>query len=300
MNKINWTEQDNQIIKENHCKLTINNIKKLLSNPNIKYSSLRSKMQRMGLFRDRVKQKIPNKNYHNVEYFKIPTLINCYYAGLIAADGCLMINKNNTMNFKYKCATKDEIIIDSLIKELKFTGKKCYTSSISPHSDKICYQVHICMSSFEQNASYLKQHFNIEPNKTFRLGPINLTDKQLVMAFLCGSIDGDGSIEYKIQNNYESMNISFNSSSKDFIQWVEKTLNDYFPVLPGKRIPVMNQHKEDKYYRIYIGGLRAAIIIDTLRKLNVPKLARKWENPLILSYIEKQKLKFPKYFQQSI
>lgn len=293
------TENEILQVKELHGKKTLNQIREIINRKDIKYTIFRRICQRLGLFRNRLENHIGYKYSHNRNYFRIPTLVNCYYAGLIAADGCILIDKHSGCRFCHKVAVKDEIIIDNLIKELNHTGKKIYSQSKSPHSDNISKLVEIRVNCFNDNASYLKQYFNIEPNKTFRLGPINLTDKQLIMAFLCGSIDGDGSIEYKTQNNYESMNISFNSSSKDFIQWIEKTLNDYFPVLPGKRIPVMNQHKKDKYYRIYIGGLRAAIIIDTLSRLNVPKLARKWENPLILQYIQKQKLKFPHYFKES-
>lgn len=288
-----WTNEEIQIVKENHNKKTLMQILSLLNNKT--YYCLRSKAQRMGLYRDE-NLRIPNKNTHNTEFWKEPTLLNSYLAGAIAGDGCLFIDKNKTMNFTYKVAIKDEFMIDLLKKELNFTGPKSYTQNKSPHSDKICKMVYVRMGAFQNNAEYLKQHFNLIPRKTKRLGPTNLQDKNLNLAFLVGCIDSDGSVEYQKKDKDYHLYLGVNSSSKSIVEWVKMLIDSYFPY--STRVAQVRHHIQDNYYRYYIGGVRAAMIFNYLKSLPIPKFPRKWENPLILDYVNRIKKEHPSLFTE--
>ncbi len=294
MIKTNYTFEDNKLILENHGRRTLPQIMKMLNKSNLTYTAFRSKCQRMGLFRDKHCVRIPHKeyNFHNQDYWKHPTLENCYFSGLIAADGCIFVDKkSNGFNFSYKLAKKDEILLDNLSKALDFNGRKIISFNKSPHSNNISELREIRINCFDQNAKYLKEHFNIEPCKTFRLGPINLKEKDFILAFIIGFIDGDGSIE----TNKTHLAISFNSSADKLINWIKEKMDEYFPwSLRG--FSNIRKQERDNCYQFYIHGTRAAIIFDTLSKFNVPKLARKWENPKALAYLEQQKLKYPELF----
>lgn len=299
MTNTKWSDKDTQIIKDNHGKKTLNQIKALLiDKPNCSYTALRSKCQDMGLFRDRLTEKLPNKNTFNMEYWKKPNLTNSCFAGRVASDGCIFVNKNNTHVFTYKCAIKDECIVDEFIKEFNFIGKKNYTLHKSPHSDNMSKLVHISMHSFDFNASYLKQYFSIVPQKTHRLGPTNLNDDILNLAFCIGLIDGDGTIAIKYDRGIDRKDvyIHFCSCSKAIVEWYKNLLDRLFPS-KTTRVAQVGQETGENVYRLTICGLRATIIIDYLRQFPVWKLPRKWENIEVLQKIEEYKQKHPQYFK---
>lgn len=294
-----WTNQDIQIIKNNHGKRTLPQIMLLISRRDISYTGFRAKCQRMGLFRDKSVIKIPWKNFHNQNYFEIPNLENCYYAGFIAADGCILLDQWNTYRLAIKLAIKDEIIINEFKKVIDFTGKTSYCSSESPNSEKISNLCYIQIGNFDKNANYLNQHFNITPNKTKRLAPTNLTDKTLNLAFIKGLIDGDGSIEL-LKNGRKKLKghlyFGLNSSSAAIIEWFKTQIDSVTPYRYQNKETSVRHHKQDNFYRCYYGGLRAAIILDYLKSIPTPFLSRKWDKPEVLSYIDEQKRKFPHLF----
>ena len=188
-----WTERDLQIIRDNHNKKTLPQIYKMLEKNDISYYGFRSKCQHMGLFREKG-LKLPHKNTFDLDYWKEPTLINTFLGGFLASDGCLCIDKRSNHILSIKVSIKDEYIIDLFKKELKFTGPKCYTEQTIFNSYLTQKCVYIRMASCNKVFEDLKKHYNLMPKKTKRLGPINLTDKNLVLAYLIGAMDGDGSI----------------------------------------------------------------------------------------------------------
>ena len=247
----------------------------------------------MGLYRDKSKIKLGVKNTYDTEYWKAPNLVNSYIAGAIAGDGCIFLNKHKTNVFSYKVAIKDECIIDLLKLELKCNSKKNYTQSKSPHSDNISYLVSFVIASFDTGAKYLKEHYNIVPNKTFRLGPTNLVDNNLNLAYLVGLIDSDGSVEMAMkQNGKRYLYISFNSASKELIKWIKEIIDKNV----AWRVREANVRRQDNCYKIYIGGRRAAILFEILSSFNLPSLARKWKRPEVLAYVARQKEKYPHLF----
>ena len=293
-----WNSKDLIIIKENHNKKTLPQIYKMLSKNDISYSGFRAKCQRMGLFRGEG-LKLPNKNTFDLEYWKKPTLMNAYLAGFIAADGSLFIDKSNNHCFSVKVSVKDEHIIDLFKKELKYSGPKKYINHKSPNSNNISKCVYITLFSFNKNFEYLKNHYNLTPLKTKRIGPINLKEKDLILSYLIGSIDGDGTIAMRTtkQNGreYPSPYLHICSASKKFVDWFKEKMDEYYPPLT-KRNPKVAKVEKDNLYRWTVGGLRAAIIINSMRKINVPKFKRKWENPKVLEYADQKKKEFPKLF----
>lgn len=300
---MNWTQEENNIIKENFGKLTLRQIMSLLPNPR-NYFAMRSHCQRLGLYRDRIKNSLPIKNTYDMEYFKTPSLVNSYVAGAISADGCIFLNpKSKSHYFFYKVAIKDEVIIEMLQEEFKTQSPKIYSESPSPHySDRISKFVAISLSCFDKNAKYLKLHYNLVPQKTFRLGPTNLNNIYLNWAFLIGNIDGDGTISIAKGisggKDYYYPYLHFCSASKKFIEWIKSLLDDYFPAETCSRLGWKPQvGDQEGYSRFTINGLRAAIIIDYLSQFPVPKLKRKWANPQVLDYIAIKKQQYPHLFK---
>jgi hypothetical protein len=300
-----WSEEDCKIIRDNHGRKTLPQIYRMISKQDITYSGFRSKCQRMGLYRDKRIVKIPLKecNFHNEDYFENLTLENCWLAGLICSDGCIMLDRYNTFRFLIKLAIKDEELITATKRLLNYNARTKYCSNKSPHSDKICKMAHISVSCFDRNAEYLEQHFNIIQGKTHRLVKPNLNDINLILSYIIGFIDGDGTVSIAKSRKYNTLYIGACSISKPILEWIKSVFDAKF--LPSvslckyKRIAGISMQKKDNVYKYYISGLRAAVIINYLSQFPVPKLARKWQNPQVWARINDYKEKYPELFDDS-
>ena len=116
----------------------------------------------------------------NKEYFKIPNEQNCYWAGFIAADGC--VEDKNRLSIGLK---KDDINhLEEFSKAIEYTNNvKLYNdvATVTINCKEICEDLRI--------------NFNIVPRKSKILIPPNIIDEDLVACFIKGVIDGDGSID---------------------------------------------------------------------------------------------------------
>jgi hypothetical protein len=310
-NKIHWTKEQEEYIKNNHCKILLSDIAR---NMNMNYYAIRSKARSMGLIRDVQRQHIPIKYSHDYKYFEKPNLVSAVIAGRIGTDGCICKRKKRVDSYRldYSCKIDDEYIVDDLIKELKYTGtKKYYTAKsdnkfIKTSTGKPVYtkMVKLSISTFSENAKFLEKHYNITPNKSLTLQPPNLNNKYLNLAYIIGNIDGDGSIGWvKHKNGHQYPTLFICSSSYNFIKWIVNLYNEYFPLISNNhsemsKILTKKRGDYNLHYRHTISGLRAAIIIDYLRQFPLFKLPRKWDQPEILSYIESKKSEFPHLFQK--
>ena len=303
MKTIALTEQEIQVVKENLTHKTLKQIMACLPrfSENITSKSARifaRKCKKEGLHRDRYKHKVPYTGTYNQEYWKDLDLIKCYFAGNIAADGCIL-HKNNSKTLVISVAMKDEVLVDSYIRELDYKGTKIEAMSHSKFAPKegLPY-CRIQLRAFNKNADYLKQHFNLAPQKTKRMGPTNISNDYLNLAYLMGYIDGDGTICcHKTQKGrFETISLSIISCSKPLMEWIVALIDKKFPVINRKA--GLRYRKRSHTWEYAIGGLRAATVIDYLRQfpLQEIRLKRKWDNPKLLAWIEKKKIQHPEAF----
>ena len=122
----------------------------------------------------------------NETFFEKPSRVNSYWAGFIAADGCVYRNTLKiTLSKKDKAhleALSSQLNEDYRVKEYKRSGGYANNS----------YSVMNCTS--KKMIGDLNENFNITPRKTFTLQfPKHLTVSNK-KAFICGYIDGDGHI----------------------------------------------------------------------------------------------------------
>ena len=283
-----WTKEQEQILRENHNKITLAEIQKKFF-PQLNYSNVKRKTRSMGLIRDKSVIRLPNKNKYNQKFWDVPNLINSYYAGFLSADGCVLVDdKQNPKAISIKISTADECIIDDFIKQINFEGKKLHHLERTP-------MVILNLHCIENPAQKLKDFYNIIPQKTYRLGPSNLPNNILNLAFIIGYIDGDGSCEVGLDRlNKKYPRISFTSCSLKVLEWIKVVIDRTFPN-PNNKHPKISKTKTN-CYRYYICGLRAGIIYNYLRKFPIFKLARKWDNPEVLAYIAEKKAQYPEYF----
>ena len=124
-----------------------------------------------------------NQNF-NEDYFSIPNLKNSYWAGFIAADGCVLTPDvgQRRLQISLKSTDGEHLILlksavgAGIIREYSH-GIAFRATRITVVSNKICQD--------------LEEMFKITPRKSLTLNPPNLTG-DLAHAFIAGYIDGDG------------------------------------------------------------------------------------------------------------
>lgn len=202
--------------------------------------------------------KYPN---FNENYFATPNLTNSYWAGFIAADGCILTPSagQRIMAIELKAADQphldrmqDDIgagTVRSHSRIIKATGALYSGATYQLRSNKICDD--------------LGSNFNIFPRKTLTHGPPNL-EGNLAHAFIAGYIDGDGS--YVRHDTRPRLSVV---GTKNFLTWM-------LGIYDINKIPVLR----NGIYQVQLNGNDAINVRKSFEQLDLPLLDRKksrWE-----------------------
>lgn len=283
-----WTKDEDELITRLVYQATpLQEISKEL---NRSYNSCSSRSNRLGLYN---KYSGAKKYFVNDFFWDEPNNLNCYYAGILAADGCLTLYEKRfkyTGNLKWTLKESDENLLINFKKDTNFTGQ------IKTIKVKNCEHYKSIQISCDQWNKNLIEKFNITPKKIYRtLPPNNLTEQQ-TFCWLIGYIDGDGSVHLDKKNN--SLTISVTSCSKQLIDFIYEFLKERFP----QRVDILREVSSPikvtntNCWRITINGIRALCLYDYLRHYNLPKLKRKWNQTEINNLLSVKKEKFPNFF----
>jgi len=116
-------------------------------------------------------------------------------------------------------------------------------------------------------------NYNVIPNKTKILQPPPLVDDNLILAFIAGYIDGDGSISIqsnKSKNKSDTLELSITTGSIDFANWLLERINHY----SGSNGTLFS--KVDGQYTVKIGSFKILELYLKIKPLNLPLMQRKW------------------------
>lgn len=190
-------------------------------------------------------------------FFNTPTLINSYWAGFIAADGCI---NNSFPRLHLELSKVDEQHL------LLFKNTVGYTGIIEKRTRGNKHFVKIQISS-RQWKDDLYKVFNVTPRKSFTLLPPNITGENLD-AYVAGLIDGDGWIG-KDSKTKKYTTVCINTASNSIILFIQ----EYFLHRLNKHC---NIHKQKNTFSLVFSGTVADTYVNFVRSLNVPLLRRKW------------------------
>jgi len=154
----------------------------------------------------------PVRHTCNDNYFSQDTPGSFYWAGFIAADGCVKLKDKKYKQLSVGLATKD----DGHVIKLKDT--LCFSGPISRRTDKAgCKSSGICISS-DQLFDDLAR-FNIVPRKSLIYTfPEWLIEHPLVNHFMRGYNDGDGSFYRSVGKNRTIEQLYFSvRGTKEFL-----------------------------------------------------------------------------------
>lgn len=177
-----------------------------------------------------------------------------YWAGFIAADGCIM---DNMVRIKLQSQDRDHLV--RFANDCGFTG---------PVYDRDSY-VSLGVYGVPYWVSDLKTRFNITPRKTSTLLPPNSLTREQTIAFIVGLVDGDGCISYDTNNHTHRLDIC---GTESMMRWVQDSMRAVCPEVCNATV------------RFYSSGLarwtmaaRACRWLnDYAKELDLPVLSRKW------------------------
>lgn len=180
---------------------------------------------------DKSNPRSEKNQYFADDYFSIiDTESKAYFLGLIYADGNVREHKGGYY-LSIELKQEDEYILRSLASELK-------CNNIIYKRDRQTNMGDAHMSSFTScNSKQLfddLSKFGIVPNKSYNYDSFknvkNFVPKHLIKHFLCGLIDGDGSISNRQKCSNQNVVAIYQNSLKfcnDFDSLLKYTMDDY-------------------------------------------------------------------------
>jgi len=261
-------ESDKKIILDKYGKIPLIELKKQLSSQ-IPSGVLCRFVKKNGL---KVNYSLSHRRYtYNENFFDIPNIQNSYWAGFIAADGCLTSTKNGV---KISISTLDKNILENFKSHINFTGNIRGEIRLTK-KNQLAEMSTLCIWGAVRLREMLYKHWNITPRKTYTLlPPTQINNRALEHAYLIGFFDGDGCWrDYKINGGHKYA-FQF-SGTESMMTWCKTILHDLIP--EDKNIKVA---KNGNYYTYSACGKRAWSIREKLNNIiDIPwRLQRKWKD----------------------
>lgn len=253
MRKI-WTDEEIAFLKENYAKLKTDEILKVLTNKT--NDQLRYKAKDFKLKKEITKSK---SDMTFLENLNDPEA--CYWWGFILADGCfndlsliISIHENDKQHLEKFCKkAKSKIISSTRINDF---SKELYTMVRTTLSDKYTLE-------------RIRTRFKIKPQKTYNPFDINeLCEKDRILYFLAGIIDGDGYIA--VRNN-RAISIKVHPNWTQEYKLISAKIKQYFNLKSSV------SHNKDGW--LVFRMTKTMDIIDLFKyiKDKVPYMERKWD-----------------------
>lgn len=247
---VHWNKEDLAVLVKEYgkCKLVF-----LANKLGRTEKSLRDKASKLGLVANRSIARATLAVDRN--FFSQFTNQSCYWAGFIAADGYISIDNKLILHIH----RKDEDLLVKFKQELHYEGnivQKEYKGRISSKLQIACKDI----------SHDLKYNFGIMNNKSLVLKPpLILQDKEHILSYIIGYLDGDGWICMK--NQKLDMGLC---GTYDMMSWIAYYINKYYGVY-------LNIKKNNTIFCVRTSGTKAIYLRDELLKIQTPhRLSRKW------------------------
>ena len=285
---MNWTSEQEDILRVNYPTMNFEELIALFGDRD--RLCIANKAKRMGLHKSGTKHL---RNKINSHFFSEPNLLNSYWAGFIMADGCVLYNRPNMLQIML--SSKDVCHLEQFKEDLSWSG-----SVITKKKKNKNNYIEVCCVNIidEDITNDLKNNFNVTPRKTYICEPPNLTDEVLILSFIIGYIDGDGSIFLEGINRYPKLAIT---GTNQLISWMKVYIDKYFPSKDGYRNANLYDCKASEHcFTLTISNQRVVKFYEYMLTLNLPVLQRKWsvvEQSIKLKLAEKQE-RFEKQYSK--
>lgn len=250
-----WTKEDIDLLISLSNKMMLKEVAKKMKRT---ATSVFLKANSIGL---KGNSKFRRRYKANDDFFENKNSLECcYWAGFIAADGCVESHKKNRLRIKIK--DKDLDHLKKFQNSVGYNGKLHVTHK---NSNK-----YVCIEIYSKKIVEDLGFFNITIRKTLTLKPPPLNGEQ-ALAFLIGYIDGDGCISIeKLKNRNPRLRLSI-VGTYGIICWIKSIFDNIVSFSTNA-----NPRKVGKVFQYSIASKKALYVLSKLQEINVPKLSRKW------------------------
>jgi hypothetical protein len=282
MRKDGWTEQEDRILLEMYGKFEYRKMLEKLSGRT--KSAIAGRATKLGLKGNvRVTMSQASRKYEvNMKFFDRVSVDSACLAGLLAADGCVNDKKNR---IQIRLKEEDGYLLREWAQRLGYTGPVSdYLNggSYSPNNK----HTYLHISGVPRWLKQLDKIYNITPRKSRTLIGPNLYEREHILAFMSGYIDGDGSIMFrhlkkkdpksgKIYHS-ETWTIAFCGTKEECI-WFKAHSDTFYPQRVMMRGIEKKEKKNGPTYQYRISGKRALLLLQDMLNLELPRLHRKWQ-----------------------
>ena len=213
------------------------------------------------------------KHTKNINFFEVPNNLNSYWAGFIAADGHLSQDNGVILSL----SEKDLCHLEIFKKDTDFSGDIKHYKSFGNFSNiKGSYYCRISLYS-RKLCEDLTKNWLITHNKTRNLQFPTHLDKENLMAYCLGYIDGDGSIPKNKDGRIYNISIC---GHKDFLIQMQEFLKKYLQEQDKDFSKIYTDHSIFKliiHRRIILNKIKSLVI----KSFNdLPLMRRKWDGLL--------------------
>lgn len=210
----------------------------------------------------------------NEDYFNVLTDDCCYWAGFIAADGCIIDKCQGQKLLRISLQSGDIGHLEKFKKAIEFNGVVAVYSA--NYTYKGLKQIKkSCNIQIKSNklCDALLENFSITPRKSLTIVPpsANLTHSQRV-SFLKGYIDGDGYVMPKTSNQWSS-HVSL-LGTLEMVTWLKGVIEDVIGEDMTEKCIAPRSSKNT--YSLTITSRKARLLLVELGSMPLG-LDRKWE-----------------------
>ena len=255
----NWTELELNFLKDNYGTFKTNRPPLVLQARSSK--AIRNKASQLGLFcTPEQRSKLRSSYTCDVGFFSKVSLFNSYWAGFIAADGCV----DESGRLRVVLSSKDVAHLYKLKEALEYTGFIYYYRNMTGYKKTKMCRLEICCG--KQLVTDLDANFLITPRKTYTLQPPVGLPRLYAFSYLLGLIDGDGS------SYYSSDRLTLELLGTEEVMLFAKSVLSFFALdkIESKIRCVGGA------YNLRISGKKAERIKASATALGLPLLGRKW------------------------
>jgi len=204
---------------------------------------------------------IYNKNH---DFFTVPNKLNSYWAGFIAADGCVTGKHTLAIGLSEKDKEHLQKIATLLAEDYQVKTYKYGEGSYNAEGNYVVFSL-----SSQQWKEDLEKHWGIGKRKTATYRFPEHLEEGLRAAFIAGYIDGDGSINTTKAGKKDKLQIS--------ICGTEELLEGIRNFLRSKGVELKNNIYASRGISVLIAASTTAKkVCEALYDADLPLLERKW------------------------
>jgi len=244
-----WNKREKDKLRININTMSYSKLAELI--PGRTIDAVKQRASLLGL--PRLGRRFPKRSLHE-HFFSKPNLLSCYWAGFIAADGCVVTTPRRELRLGIN--KRDELHLARFKMDVGYDGpiRKC---------QKNIKALTIC--AIDQWVLDLRENFSITPKKTKTLLPPSLVG-DLALSFSVGVIDGDGC--WNISKNGLALIVT---GTESVLLWLKDRWE-----LGGANTGQCSPRPIKGCWRLSVNGRYAVNVAHLLLPLKVPRLERKW------------------------